>query len=58
MTPIEIFFVSILDWPTCGPFVTEKGDPGEVAEEEPGLKVVVGESVRFGIDASVENEGV
>ena len=39
--------------------MTEKGDPDEVAEEELDLKaVVVGKFVRFGIDASVENEGV
>ena len=55
---IGIFFLSILEWLTCDPFVTEKGDPDEVAEEEPDLKVVVGNFVRLGIDASVENEGV
>ena len=38
--------------------MTEKGDPDEVAEEGPDLNVVVGKFVRFGIDASVENEGV
>ena len=47
---IGIFFPSILEWLTC--------DPDEVAEEEPDLKVVVGKLVRFGIDASVKNEGV
>ena len=41
----------------CDPFVIEKGDPDEVVEEEPDLKVVVGKLVRFGIEASVENEG-
>jgi len=56
---IGIFFLSILDWLTGSPFVTEKGDPDEVAEEEPDLKVVVVDKfVRFGIDASVENEGL
>ena len=47
---IGIFFLPILDWLT--------GDPDEVAEEEPDLKVVVGKFVRFGIDASVKNEGM